>query len=131
VYHSTSHNARTFNERISDKESLRQELPVSTSAAKPQLSFDFDAKPRHNRKATSRAAAESIRPFIAGKRERVYRAIEAAGTKGATREEIADATGMPLSSVCGRVNELLAKYLKVIGERKTKYGKPAEVLGVT
>ena len=47
-----------------------------------------------------------------------------------TRKEIRDATGMELSSVCGRVNSLLAAGLvKIVGEKRdSKTGKWQEMI---
>jgi predicted ArsR family transcriptional regulator len=52
---------------------------------------------------------------------------------GATRHEIAEALGMPLSSVAGRVCELEAEGLVISTEetRPTPYGKTATVVKVT
>lgn len=64
----------------------------------------------HNGTATSRAAA-----VLQGQgrrqsnRERVVAFVWQCGARGATREEVADALGMRLSSVCGRVGEELTR----------------------
>lgn len=57
---------------------------------------------------TSLQAFHSLRSEgkIAPQESRVLAAIEARGAM--TREEIADATGLRLSAVCGRVNSLVA-----------------------
>jgi hypothetical protein len=55
---------------------------------------------------TSRAAHEYIKPLKPSLRERVFAYILAQGFAGATIAEIAAATGIKESSVCGRVNEL-------------------------
>ena len=63
--------------------------------------------PAHNRTATSRAAADRVRPNAATMRAKVLTCVEAAGEPGITRQEIADELGMRLQTVCGRANELL------------------------
>lgn len=47
------------------------------------------------------------RPKHTAQRQLVFRYIQKLDEVGATRHEIAEALGLPLSSVCGRVNELL------------------------
>lgn len=46
-------------------------------------------------------------------RKRVLIELVSRGSAGATREEIASATGLRLASVCGRVNELIRLGLAV------------------
>lgn len=60
---------------------------------------------------TSIAAAEAIAEFAGTLRGRVYQHLVDRGQAGATRQEIADACGMKLQTVCGRVAELLAQHL--------------------
>lgn len=72
------------------------------------------------------------KPTHSGVRLRVLKHIQRMASVGATREEIADALGMPLSSVCGRVNELMDPRWPDVVEtdqrRLTRYGKPAVVV---
>jgi hypothetical protein len=56
---------------------------------------------------TSIAAAEAIRDMAPTKRGEVFACVAKRGEHGATREEIAEALGMRLSSVCGRCRELV------------------------
>jgi hypothetical protein len=60
---------------------------------------------------TSIAAAEAIEAAAPTLRGQVYAAIGATGAYGATREEIAAATGLRLQTVCGRCGELLQQGL--------------------
>lgn len=56
---------------------------------------------------TRNESYESEQPVAGGKRQVVLSFVKVRGTHGATREEIADGTGLRLSCVCGRVRELL------------------------
>lgn len=47
-------------------------------------------------------------PRLGTSRARVLECIRSAGRRGVTREEISRSTGMKVSSVCGRVSELLS-----------------------
>lgn len=58
-------------------------------------------------RAVKREAFRRNRVRSGSQLHQVLDAIQAAGGKGATRPEIADATGLKLSTVCGRVNDLL------------------------
>ena len=66
------------------------------------------AEPAAGKAVTSKLAAESLRgePALI-QRECVLLALQECRSNGATREELATATGLPLASICGRVNELL------------------------
>lgn len=59
-----------------------------------------------NGEQTRNESYESEQPVVAGKRAVVLEFVRARGSNGATREEIAAGSGLALSSVCGRVNEL-------------------------
>lgn len=56
---------------------------------------------------TRNESYESEQPLLSGKCKAVIEFVRARGTFGATREEIAEGTGLRLSCVCGRVRELL------------------------
>lgn len=60
---------------------------------------------------TSIAAAEAIAEMAGTLRGQVYDYLVKCGTNGATRQEIADALGMKLQTVCGRCGELKAMML--------------------
>lgn len=48
-----------------------------------------------------------------------------------TREQISQATGLRLQTVCGRINELVGlDILTVAGEGKTSSGRRAEKIGI-
>ena len=60
---------------------------------------------------TSIAAAQAIAQMAPTLRGRVYGHIVKSGDEGATRQEIADAMGLKIQSVCGRVGELKKMHL--------------------
>lgn len=63
---------------------------------------------RQASRATKRAALRGMSAASRGAQaERVLECLRSAGTTGMTRHEIADELRLPLSSVCGRVNDLL------------------------
>ena len=73
----------------------------------------FDAPPPYRAgHETQRAAAVAIAPRASALREKVFRAIlaghDAAGVHmaGCTNEEVHNATGLSLQTVCARCNEL-------------------------
>lgn len=72
------------------------------------------------------------KPNHSGQRLRVLKHVERMATVGATRDEIAEALAMPVSSVCGRVDELLDErwpdLVETDQKRPTKFGRPAVVL---
>ena len=85
------------------------------TTVQPSL-FDAPAKrrapyggraPAQRTSATSLAGAERIRPHAPRQRERVLAFVRTTGATGATRTEIALATGIMINAVCGRVAELL------------------------
>ena len=80
--------------------------------------------------ATSRAAAVAAAPKAGTQRQRVLEAIRSSGYRGCTRPELAEATGLPLQSICARASELLEGGLIVVSEqrRRTRFAKWAEVL---
>jgi hypothetical protein len=56
---------------------------------------------------TSRAAAAAVAPFTEKTVDRIVAYVTNQGAHGATREEIAQALGVRVCSVCGRVSECL------------------------
>jgi hypothetical protein len=86
----------------------------------------------HNGTDTSRAAALALDPaWRATTCGKVYAAIVAAGEAAITREELTDVTGMPIQTVCGRVNDLLKTGMIYEPEgvtRPTKSGRAAQVV---
>jgi hypothetical protein len=84
----------------------------------------------HNGTATSRAAALALDPdWQATQCGIVYAAIKARAD--ATREELTEATGLPIQTICGRVDNLLK--MEMIYEpagltRPTKSGRQAQVV---
>lgn len=67
---------------------------------------------------TSEAAAVRIAPRVPTMREHVRLFLVSRGEYGATRQEIADALGMRLQSICGRVAELVERKQAVATERR-------------
>ena len=86
----------------------------------------------HNGTATSRAAAMALDPaWQATQCGIVYAAIKA--RSGATREELTEATGLPIQTICGRVDNLLKMGMIYEPEgvtRPTKSGRQAQVVRV-
>jgi hypothetical protein len=84
----------------------------------------------HNGTATSRAAAMALDPeWQATQCGIVFAAIKARAD--ATREELTEATGLPIQTICGRVDNLLK--MELIYEpagvtRPTKSGRQAQVV---
>lgn len=58
-------------------------------------------------KQAKRDAYRRNRGAMSTQAKQVLAAIQSAGGDGVTRQEIADSTGLKLSTVCGRVNDLL------------------------
>jgi CRP-like cAMP-binding protein len=84
--------------------------------------------PPSNASATSRAAALSMVEYSPTQRDRVLSAIIAAGPKGATNEELADALNMRVASVSARRNELLKLgYIVLRGERPGSSGRSQHI----
>jgi DNA-directed RNA polymerase specialized sigma24 family protein len=76
------------------------------------------APPPHNGTETSREAARKIAPKAGALRAVVCDAICLAGPAGATRSEIANATGIKKDTVNARCSELLTRGLvKQVGKR--------------
>jgi len=88
------------------------------------------AVPHQVGSATSKAAGESVRDVL-GERQRIALAIlRGRGARGATREELATATGWLLQSICGLVNTLVRQGLVTPNgvTRPTRTGRQAEIL---
>lgn len=80
-------------------------------------------------RATSLEAYDSIQESAPNLRQRVLEVIQSAGESGLTIEEIVNATGIKLQTVCARRNEL-EKSGQVISSgtrRKTESGRTAIV----
>ena len=97
-------------------------------ATQPTLLREQQSAGKINKAQVHRAT----KPSHSGVRLRVLKHIQRMASVGATRDEIAEALGIPLSSVCGRVNELLDPRWPDVVEtdqrRNTRYGKPAVVV---
>lgn len=73
----------------------------------------------HNRTETSVAAARAVLPRVGTDKARIMRMLEALRDSdphvwqlfGASRARIAAASGIPLATVCARVNELIKEGL--------------------
>lgn len=59
---------------------------------------------------TSRDAQARNAPHCARQQQIVHLAIQSAGALGKTRAEVASLTGLPIQSVCARVDELLKSH---------------------
>lgn len=102
----------------------------------PSMTDQASPVPRHRTPAVDhgqqnkREVLEQTRPKHHGDRQRIVVLLQELGDLGATRHEIADRLRLPLTTVCGRVNEL-----KKMGEvtepgtrRLTPHGKTAVVV---
>lgn len=115
--------------------SLHRTANEGGSASRQSLLFatDYDRTPApppppSNASATSRAAALSMVEYSPTQRDRVLSAIIAAGPKGATNEELADALNMRVASVSARRNELLKLgYIVLQGERHGSSGRSQHI----
>lgn len=88
----------------------------------------YNGTPPHSNPTTSHDAAVQIKPEAATLRARVLDAIAAAGDKGATDDEIEQATGLVHQTASARRRELvLAGKLVDIGRRPTRSGRKAIV----
>lgn len=79
---------------------------------------------------TSRDAYEVLQPVLGARQREVMRFVRLRGNRGATREEIADGTGLRIQTVCGRCAELVAIGLlyETDARRLTSSGHAAKVL---
>lgn len=87
-----------------------------------------------NPKPTELKGAIAAAPKSGTRRMQVLEALVSAGQRGLTRHEIVQVTGIPLSSVCGRVDELIGKgaWARETGkERMGPYGTPNAVVYAT
>lgn len=78
---------------------------------------------------TSLRTYESIKPKLGRQQRRIYEALSEMGR--ASNEQLADSLQIPLSSVCGRINDLC--HLGMVGKEgvtKSKYNKPATLWSV-
>ncbi len=68
--------------------------------------------------ATSRAAAESMRPCLGEIEARVYRAFQQAGQRGLTTDEAEQVLALPHQTVSARVNGLAKKELLCLTDER-------------
>lgn len=89
----------------------------------------FPGKPKATR-STTRAAYEAIQTRLNGLQQLVLDAIDAGGTKGATRDEVSVILGRAANAITPRVKELLDAGLVLVTKqrRPTRAGHTAEVL---
>lgn len=79
--------------------------------------------------AASRRGAKAVEPHVLSQRVRIAAFVRARGAYGATRQEIADGTGVKLNAVCGRVGPLLQEgVLRRAGTRASDASVAVEVL---
>ena len=82
---------------------------MSADSMQPDLWTSAPPKRKRHRTAdTSSDAFERVKPVRGHQQQIVLDALRGYGPM--TRHQIAAVTGMPLSSVCGRVNELLKRH---------------------
>lgn len=91
--------------------------------------FPLFPEPPHNGTDTSRAAAESVRPYLNSVRGKVYNRIVESGEEGATCDELQEALGLLPQTCSARCNDLKkAKLIVDSGKRRpTKTGRSAMV----
>jgi len=106
--------------------------PVEPPAAPKPIDLDRDiCENFHGQADRSVDAWRSLRPIVLTKlRRRVLDAIKAAGTNGATVDELEMTLRMSHQSTSARVSELKrAGHVKVSGAKRfTRYGKEADVI---
>lgn len=95
------------------------EKPAKTRAALPDA-VALNHPPHQARSATSAAAARNIKDQFPTQLEKVLRRIQAFGTTGYTRAELAGDLGMRLSSVCSAVRTLYRQGLIGSNEGETR-----------
>ena len=97
-----------------------------SASAQPSL-WDLPAPPRPRRRRMARTsldAFDDLQDRRHSTRQRVLDALRQHGPM--TRHEVASVTGLPLSSVCGRVNELVERGLvqgRIVGGRQVRREK--------
>lgn len=76
------------------------------------------------------AVHDATKPRHGGDRDRVLERLRHLGLMGATRDELSISMVMPLTTVCGRVRELLDVYMIIETDirRETRTGSTAVVL---
>lgn len=96
----------------------------------PVATAMLDLPPPYQRHSeTSKAAAESVRPKTVPYRTAIIGYVIGRAELGATREEISEALGIKLQTVCPRVGELLklGEFVCADFKRPTRSGKSADV----
>jgi len=80
--------------------------------------------------ANRNATYYEILPTLSTSKQMILRELQRLGEHGATRHELAKLTGLPLSSVCGRIADLEAARMvdSTHRVRDTEYGKSATVV---
>jgi len=134
------HNTHT---RAACDSGLRFTTPPQAAAGRKNMQFTFPAmanqvtqrrspvrRPVDHGRENKRQTRDATEPRHRGDRARVINLLAAIGARGATRHELAAQLQLPLTTVCGRVNEL-----KKMGEvtesgerRPTEHGKTATVV---
>lgn len=103
-----------------------------TTEAQKSL-FDAHGYARAGHK-TQQAALTALRGTLGRKKSLVFDTVLAFSRdplkRGATRYEIAAATGLPIQSVCARIGELLreGRVKRTERSRRSPFGQAAEVL---
>lgn len=106
---------------------MKQQPDLFASAPPAPVLRDLPL-PYQRNSETSRLAAESSRPRAPTDRATILEYLLAQGERGATNEEISDALGIKLQTVCPRVLELRqADQVVSAGRRATRSGRLAEV----
>jgi len=100
--------------------------PLARNAARKEVPAESKDAGLRNRNAVR----DTTKPRHGGDRDRVLERLRQLGLMGATRDELSISMVMPLTTVCGRVRELLDVYMIIETDmrRETRHGKTAVVL---
>lgn len=104
-------------------------LDIAIDVPPQQDLFSPPSVPYARKSATSRAAADSIRPLLSAMEQRVYEAFVRAGPRGLTTDEAEVLLDMRHQTVSARVNGLTNKGMLLLTDerRPTRSGRQAGV----
>lgn len=114
-------------------------MPQTTPITKLRQANLFDQTPPprrlhrpswHRTSPLSREALKTAAPRQGTRQAQILEVVRQRGRRGATRDELAVETGVPLQSLCGLVRQLLDRgsLLETAETRPTRTGKPAAIL---
>lgn len=105
------------------------QLDMFLSPGPVQAAMRDIAPPFQRHSATSKAAAEGVRPKAPSYRAGIVGFVKGRGAQGATNEEICEELGIKLQTVCPRVLELreMGELVDSGRTRETRSRRPAVV----